>query len=406
LSLTIQLDINMLTHFLKLLMAASVLVSLVRSAHFDLKDAKDVNIMSNECLKSGSCRGVLFHGSAPVPPPPSEGVSVSTTTNVQTRRKRAVFHLQGSSGTKVQSNECLTDGSCHGVRFHGPAAPPPPPPSEGVSVSTTTNVQTRRKRANFNLQGSTGTKVQSNECLADGSCRGVRFHGPAPPPPPPPSEGVSVSSTTNVQTRQRRNAANFNFQGEPQVTVGATTTNVDPSTITFAQQSDFENLNANSNPGHTTGNQGNNVVESSNAGIFLRPRNQACQCSNGMPGAFICIKDRDCQCECNKFVVYKPELSRKRRSPEAGTSFNFKGDNVKPQILNAECLTAGSCEGIRFQDTDSSTDVDLRNTKNNNIQVLECMKNGSCDGAAFHGRKKRSDEIHYKADLYNNNYHL
>merc|ERR1712066_908541 len=235
----------------KLLMAISVMVSLVRSAHFNLKNAKDVNIMSNECLKSGSCRGVLFHGSAPVPPPPSEGVSVSTTTNVQTRRKRAVFHLQGSSGTKVQSNECLTDGSCHGVRFHGPAPPPPPPPSEGVSVSTTTNVQT-------------------NECLADGSCRGDRFHGPAPPPPPP-SEGVSVSSTTNVQTRQRRNAANFNFQGEPQVTVGATTTNVDPSTITFAQQSDFENLNANSNPGHTTGNQGNNVVESSNAGIFLRP---------------------------------------------------------------------------------------------------------------------------------------
>merc|ERR1712038_1134679 len=347
LSLTIQLDINMLTNFLKLLMAISVMVSLVRSAHFDLKNAKDVNIMSNECLKSGSCRGVLFHGSAPVPPPPSEGVSVSSTTNVQTRKRRAVFNLKGSTGTKLQSNECLTDGSC----------------------------------------------------------RGVRFHGPAPPPPPPPSEGVSVSSTTNVQTRQRRNAANFNFQGEPQVTVGATTTNVDPSTITFAQQSDFENLNANSNPGHTTGNQGNNVVESSNSGIFLRPRNQACQCSNGMPGAFICIKDRDCQCECNKFVVYKPELSRKRRSPEAGTSFKF-GDNVKPQILNAECLTEGSCEGIRFQDTDSSTDVDLRNTKNNNIQVLECMKNGSCDGAAFLGRKKRSDEIHYKANLYDNNYYL
>merc|ERR1712038_1326870 len=80
LSLTIQLDINMLTNFLKLLMAISVMVSLVRSAHFDLKNAKDVNVMSNECLKSGSCRGVLFHGSAPVPPPPSEEVSVSTTT--------------------------------------------------------------------------------------------------------------------------------------------------------------------------------------------------------------------------------------------------------------------------------------------------------------------------------------
>merc|ERR1712038_589935 len=208
LSLTIQLDINMLTNFLKLLMAISVMVSLVRSAHFDLKNAKDVNVMSNECLKSGSCRGVLFHGSAPVPPPPSEGVSVSTTTNVQTRRKRAVFHLQGSSGTKVQSNECLTDGSCHGVRFHGPAPPPPPPPpSEGVSVSITTNVQTRRKRANFNLQGSTGTKIQSNECETDGSCNGVRFHGPAPPA----SKGASVSTTTNVQTRRKR--ADFNLQG-------------------------------------------------------------------------------------------------------------------------------------------------------------------------------------------------
>merc|ERR1712079_303887 len=215
LSLTIQLEIKMSTIFCKLLIATSIMVSFVRSAHFDLKNAKDVNVMSNECLKSGSCRGVLFHGSAP-PPPPSDGVAVSTTTNVQTRRKRADFNLQGSTGTKIQSNECETDGSCNGVRFHGPAPPPPPPPSEGVSVSSTTNVQTRKRRAVFNLEGSTGTKLQSNECLTDGSCRGVRFHGPAPPPPPPPSEGVSVSSTTNVQTRRRRNAANFNFQGEPQ----------------------------------------------------------------------------------------------------------------------------------------------------------------------------------------------
>merc|ERR1712165_230499 len=170
LSLTIQLEIKMSTTFLKLLMATSIMVSFVRSAHFDLKNAKDVNIMSNECLKSGSCRGVLFHGSAP-PPPPSDGVAVSTTTNVQTRRKRADFNLQGSTGTKIQSNECETDGSCNGVRFHGPA----PPASKGASVSTTTNVQTRRKRAEFIFGENSKPKILNAECKEAGSCKGVKF---------------------------------------------------------------------------------------------------------------------------------------------------------------------------------------------------------------------------------------
>ena len=126
--------------------------------------------MSNECLKSGSCRGVLFHGPAP-PPPPSEGVSVSSTTNVQTRRKRADFNLQGSTGTKIQSNECKTDGSCNGVRFHGPAPPAP----KGVSVSTTTNVQTRRKRADFNFGANSKPSILNAECKEAGSCEGLKF---------------------------------------------------------------------------------------------------------------------------------------------------------------------------------------------------------------------------------------
>jgi len=97
--------------------------------------------------------------------------SVSTTTNVQTRRKRADFNLQGSTGTKIQSNECETDGSCNGVTFHGPA----PPASNGASVSTTTNVQTRRKRAEFNFGKNSKPQVLNAECEVEGSCKGLKF---------------------------------------------------------------------------------------------------------------------------------------------------------------------------------------------------------------------------------------
>jgi len=81
------------------------------------------------------------------------------------------FNLQGSTGTKIQSNECKTDGSCNGVRFHGPA----PPASKGASVSTTTNVQTRRKRAEFNFGKNSKPQILSAECKVEGSCKGLKF---------------------------------------------------------------------------------------------------------------------------------------------------------------------------------------------------------------------------------------
>jgi len=180
------------------------------------------------------------------------------------------------------------------------------------------------RSANFNFHGSTSKRILKSGVLRSG---GVRFQRrPAP-----------VTTTTNKQHRQ--STSNFNFQGEPQVTIGATKTNVDPSTITFPQEKEFENLNTNFNSGYTTTSQivtsNNNVVGSSNSGINLRPRNKACQCSNGIPGAFICIKGRGCQCKCRKFVVYEPELSRQKRS-----DFNF-GRRTEANIQSYTCDGSG-----------------------------------------------------------------
>merc|ERR1719433_891184 len=233
------------------------------------------------------------------------------------------------------------------------------------------------RSANFNFHGSTSKRILKSGVLRSG---GVRFQRrPAP-----------VTTTTNKQHRQ--SISNFNFQGEPQVTIGATKTNVDPSTITFPQEREFENLNTNSNSGYNNASQviksNNTVVGSSNTGIFLRPRNKVCKC-NGMPGAFICIKGRGCQCKCRKFVVYEPELSRKKRS-----DFNF-GQGTEANIQSNTCTSSG-CESTLSNimpsegQTGSGTQNPIINTQTQNVPVYE--------GEIIVAR----DGIRYKAYLYNN----